>query len=68
LEEAKRTGLEKQMQAHDKANPIPIIKTMDGIPLTDATGKPLQNAKPVEQLSGDGGEQTLEAVADEMGV
>ena len=69
LEEAKRTGLEKQMQAHDKANPIPIIKTMDGVALTDATGKPLQTAKPVEQLSGDsGGEQTLEAVADEMGV
>ncbi|MBX3388574.1 MAG: type I DNA topoisomerase [Phycisphaeraceae bacterium] len=72
LDEAKRTGLEKQMAAHDKANPIPIIKTMDGIALTDAMGKPLAAAKTVDQLSGDdgssSGEQTLESVADEMGV
>lgn len=71
LDEAKRTDLEKQMAAHDKANPIPVIKTMDGIALTDAMGKPLATAKTVDQLSGDGtdsGEQTLEAVADELGV
>ena len=71
LDEAKRTTLEKQMEAHAKANPIPVIKTMDGIALTDAMGKPLATAKTVDQLSGDGsdsGEQTLESVADEMGV
>ncbi|MBS0188728.1 MAG: topoisomerase DNA-binding C4 zinc finger domain-containing protein, partial [Planctomycetes bacterium] len=71
LPEAQRTDLEKKMAAHDKANPIPVIKTMDGAALTDAMGKPLATAKTVDQLSGDGsdsGEQTLEAVADEMGV
>ncbi len=71
LDEAKRTDLEKQMAANDKTNPIPVIKTMDGIALTDANGKPLPTAKTVDQLSGDGpdtGEQTLESVADEIGV
>jgi DNA topoisomerase-1 len=69
--EAKRAELEKQMAAHEKANPIAVIKTMDGIALTDSHGKPLPTAKTVDQLSGDSDSsapETLESVADEMGV
>jgi DNA topoisomerase I len=50
LADAKRAELEKMLEAHLKANPIPIIKTMGGAALTDANGKPLAEAPPVEQL------------------
>ena len=42
--------LEKQLEAHEKANPTPIIARLDGTPLTDAKGKPLENAPKIEQL------------------
>ncbi|KAA0214023.1 MAG: type I DNA topoisomerase [Leptolyngbya sp. PLA3] len=50
LPEEKRTALEKQLAAHMKANPIPIITTMEGVPLTDAKGRPLKDAPTVDQL------------------
>lgn len=62
----KREQLESQMKAHDKANPIPIIKTMAGKALTDAQGKPLPTAPVVGSTPDD--DATLEAVADEIGV
>lgn len=49
--EAKRAELEKQLAAHEKANPIPIVRTLDGKPLTDSKGKPLPDAPRVEGLS-----------------
>jgi DNA topoisomerase-1 len=49
--EAKRAELEKQLAAHEKAHPIPIVKTLDGKPLTDSKGKPLPDAPRVEGLS-----------------
>lgn len=48
--EEKRALLEKQLAAHMKANPIPIITTLQGVPLTDAKGRPLKDAPTVDQL------------------
>jgi DNA topoisomerase I len=45
-------SLEADLEKHLKANPVPIIRTMSGKPLTDATGKPLAEAPTVEQLGG----------------
>ena len=50
LEPAKKEQLEKQLAEHAKAHPIPIIETLDGMPLTDKNGKPIKNAPTVDQL------------------
>jgi DNA topoisomerase-1 len=47
LSEEKRKELEQLLQAHEKANPVPIIRTLSGRPLTDERGKPLPDAGPV---------------------
>jgi DNA topoisomerase-1 len=44
--------LEAELEKHLKANPVPIIRTMTGKPLTDATGKSLPEAPTVDQLAG----------------
>lgn len=49
--EAQQKALEAQLAAHAKAHPIPIIRTMDGKPLTDSRGKPLPDAPRVDSLS-----------------
>jgi DNA topoisomerase-1 len=49
--EAKKTELEQQLAAHQKSHPIPVIKTLDGKPLTDSRGKPLPDAPKVDQLT-----------------
>ncbi len=64
LPEETRAALEERLKAHEKANPIPIIRTMSGKPLTDAAGKPLPDALPVG-ASPDAPE-TFESVADAM--
>jgi DNA topoisomerase-1 len=69
--EDKKKQLEVALKNHDKANPIPIIRTLSGRALTDENGKPLVTAPTVEQLEGkkkSEGEETLESVAEEMGV
>lgn len=43
--------LEAQLAAHAKAHPIPIIRTLDGKPLTDSRGKPLPEAPKADALS-----------------
>jgi DNA topoisomerase-1 len=71
LDDKKRGDLEKALEAHAGANPVPIIRTLDGKPLTDASGKPLSTAPTVAVLAGQDGEagpETLESVAEEMGV
>ncbi|MFG0284853.1 MAG: DNA topoisomerase [Phycisphaerales bacterium JB039] len=50
LDDETKARLEKQLEAHDRAHPIPIIRTLDGKPLTDAKGKPLPDAPKVDQL------------------
>ncbi|MFM9994309.1 MAG: DNA topoisomerase [Phycisphaerales bacterium] len=51
VQEAKRNELVAALEAHDKANPIKIIRTLDGKPLTDAKGKPLPDAPAIGQLA-----------------
>ncbi|MCB9840087.1 MAG: type I DNA topoisomerase [Phycisphaeraceae bacterium] len=51
----KKKALESALARHEKAHPIPIIKTFtDGKALTDAKGKPASDAPPVEGLVLDG--------------
>ncbi|MBX3405298.1 MAG: topoisomerase DNA-binding C4 zinc finger domain-containing protein [Phycisphaeraceae bacterium] len=63
----KRAALEAQLAAHTRAHPIPIIRTLDGKPLTDARGKPLPDAPKVEQMieGGAGSVLTGGAAAEE---
>ena len=69
VEESKRKGLEVALLNHEKDHPVPIIKTLDGTPLTDSKGKPLPNAPTVDAIAGaTGATGTLEQVADELGV
>ncbi len=49
--ETQRRELEAALAAHDKANPVPIVRTLDGKPLTDAKGKPLPEAPRVDGLT-----------------
>ncbi|MFN0132063.1 MAG: type I DNA topoisomerase [Phycisphaerales bacterium] len=65
LDEAARAKLEKLLAEHEKANPIPIIRTMTGKALTDAKGKPLPDAPTADVLAGKDGtlpEINLESV------
>lgn len=50
LEDKVREGLEKALAAHIKAHPIPVIRTLDGVALTDAKGKPLADAPRPDQI------------------
>ncbi len=50
LEDDKKAELEKQLEAHEKKNPVITITRMDGTPLTDSKGKPLPEAPKVEEL------------------
>ncbi|MCC6428010.1 MAG: type I DNA topoisomerase [Phycisphaerales bacterium] len=76
LDEKKREALEKALAEHERKNPAPIIRTMDGKALTDSKGKPLPTAPTVDVLAGKGdgtaaessGGETFESVADEVGV
>ncbi|MBX3408655.1 MAG: topoisomerase DNA-binding C4 zinc finger domain-containing protein [Phycisphaeraceae bacterium] len=47
LQEPVRLALLAELTTHQKANPIPFIRSMSGMPLTDDNGKPLAGAKPV---------------------
>jgi DNA topoisomerase-1 len=63
LEDDVRDGLEKELKAHDRAHPIPIIRTRDGKALTDARGKPLPDA-PVPGAEGESSEEPVDALTD----
>jgi len=64
LPEDKRKALELALKNHEKQNPVAIIKTLSGKPLTDENGKPLATAQPVRAEGEDA--PTLEAAADEI--
>ena len=66
LEPAKKESLEKALEAHAKAHPIPIIETLDGMPLTDKNGKPVKNAPTVDALLLD--EDPREVAPDSSGL
>ncbi len=55
VEEKKRKDLETQLEAHEKANKSPIVKTMAGKALTDTKGKALAEAPTIDQLTPGGG-------------
>ncbi len=63
LPEEKRAALEKALAAHEKAHPVPIIRTLDGRALTDEKGKPLADAPTADQLVLEGGEDEAERLA-----
>jgi DNA topoisomerase I len=50
LEDHERADLEAKLSKHEAAHPIPTIVRMDGTPLTDSKGKPVENAPTVEEL------------------
>jgi DNA topoisomerase-1 len=51
LEEPVREGLQKELDAHVKAHPIPVIRTLEGVALTDAKGKPLPDAPKPDEIA-----------------
>jgi len=64
VSEEKRAALEKALTEHEKANPVSLIKTLDGKALTDARGKALAEAPKVDDLiTGDEGERAKRAAA-----
>ena len=50
LDEAKQKDLELKLKNHMKDNPLPILRTLDGKPLTDEKGKPVPEAPKVDEL------------------
>jgi len=64
LPDEQRESLEKALEAHDKAHPIPTIRTLDGRPLTDEKGKPLSDAPKVDELVIQDPEETLPRLID----
>ncbi len=54
LEPEMQQKLTDELAAHEKAHPIPVIRTLDGKALTDSKGKPLPDAPTVSVLAGDG--------------
>jgi DNA topoisomerase-1 len=51
LDEKVVEELKAALAKHMKANPVPVIATLDGTALTDALGKPLEEAPRVEELT-----------------
>lgn len=52
LDDKTREGLEKQLESHEKAHPVMVIRRFtDNAPLTDDKGKPLAGAPKVEDLA-----------------
>ena len=63
LEPKLKAELEAALAEHDSRHPIPIIRTLDGVALTDAKGKPLPEAPTVDQLVLDGDPREAEVRA-----
>jgi DNA topoisomerase-1 len=66
LDEATRARLEKELSAWEAEHPVIVVKTTGGAALTGPDGKPLPGVPRVD--GEEGGAETLEAVADELGV
>lgn len=47
-----KARLEREFAEHEKANPVPIIRTLSGRALTGADGKPLKDAPAMDVLAG----------------
>ncbi|MBL8763477.1 MAG: type I DNA topoisomerase [Phycisphaerae bacterium] len=71
IDPALQKSLEKALEAHDRAHPVTIVRTLQGAALTDEKGKPLPEADTLSGLAPGGDAApgaTLEAVAEELGV
>jgi DNA topoisomerase-1 len=53
LEDDVVADLKQKLATHVKEHPVPIIRTLDGTALTDASGKPLPDAPRAEELAED---------------
>ncbi len=68
LPEPEQKKLMTALEGWEQQHPTQTIKTTDGKPLTDAKGKPLPDAPRMDSQSDGSGAETLESVADELGV
>ncbi len=50
LEDKQKAELKLALEKNLEANPIPVIETLDGAPLTDSKGNPLKDAPTVDDL------------------
>jgi DNA topoisomerase-1 len=50
LDEQTKAELESKLEAHERAHPVPVIRTLDGRALTDDKGRPLAEAPAVDDL------------------
>lgn len=65
--DAKRAELEDLLAKHEKANPIAVVRTLDGKALTDKHGKPLPDAPKVDQLVTGGDPSPTSGASDDAG-
>jgi DNA topoisomerase-1 len=69
LDDATRQKLLQALEAHRAAHPVPIVRLLDGTPLTGADGKPLPDAPRLDtDEPRDATEGSLEDVADQIGL
>ncbi len=71
LPEPQQKQLELALKNHEKQHPVLVIKTLAGVPLTDANGKSLATAPTVDHLllnRKKDSESSLEEIAADMGV
>jgi DNA topoisomerase-1 len=66
VDEAVAKKLVAELAAHEKAHPIPIIRTLEGRALTDSRGKPLPDAPTVDVLSGEAGDSGADEVLENV--
>jgi len=50
LDDQTKDELERRLDEHERQHPVPVIRTLDGRPLTDEKGKPLPDAPVVNEL------------------
>lgn len=62
--DAKRAELEALLEKHEQANPIGVVRTLDGKALTDKNGKPLAEAPKVDLLVTGGSSPAGDAQTD----
>ena len=65
LSEDQQHELERELEAHLQEHPLPILRTLDGRALTDASGKPLKDAPTVDELLIDSEEELARLVGQE---
>ena len=65
LSEDQQQALEAKLEKHLAEHPLPIVRTLDGQALTDASGKPLKDAPTVDELLIDSEEELARLTGQE---